>query len=634
MTEEEKSGFSWRALRHKVFGKPIATAHAHHERLGPFLGLPVFSSDALSSVAYATEAILSILILHSIGALHLQIWISLAICVLIVLISFAYVQTIYAYPKGGGSYIVASDNLGPGPGLVAGAALMTDYILTVAVSIAAGTAALTSAFPVLHPYLIEISVFFIAIVAWANLRGMRESGTAFAIPTYSFIAGMLTLLIVGMIKAGGAAAGTPTVLAHDAVKALNENKNLLGIENNLPMYYIILRAFAAGCTALTGIEAVSDGVQAFRPPESKNAARTLQMMAVILTIVFLGLGFISRYVPHLELHSARSDDYRTLVSQVATWVFGAASFGFYFIQFATAAILILAANTAFADFPRLSSFLARDGFLPRPLARLGDRLVFHNGIIVLSLLAAALVIYFHGELDQLLPLYAVGVFTAFTLSQAGMYMHWLKLRGKGWAYKATINGVGTILCFAVLCIILYTKFLEGAWIVCVILPVLVGTFWMIRKRYDSISRQLKIAGNEVPARPSRHTSLLMVPRVHLGILSALEYALLLDPNCRAVHVAINDKALPEVRRTWEKFGEGVPLTILSTPHRSLVQPVLDYIDEMLAEDPDQVITVIVPEAVSRKFFHKLLQENVAQQMRTALAQRSNVMVTNVRYFLN
>ncbi|HWA82247.1 MAG TPA: APC family permease [Fimbriimonadaceae bacterium] len=624
---DKEKGFSWKSLRHKIFGKPIATAHAHHERLGPFLGLPVFSSDALSSVAYATEAILSILILHSVGALHLQIWLSLCICVLILLISFAYNQTIHAYPKGGGSYIVASDNLGTPPGLVAGAALMTDYILTVAVSISAGTAALTSAFPALHPYLVEISLFFIAVVAWANLRGMRESGIAFAIPTYSFVIGMLALLIVGFFRTVGASGGIPHVVAHDV------QKNLVGAEWTIPMWFLILRAFAAGCTALTGIEAVSDGVQAFRPPESKNAARTLQMMAGILTVIFLGLGYISQHLPHLELHSTRSDDYRTLVSQIAAWTFGKDSFGFYYVQFATAAILILAANTAFADFPRLSSFLARDGFLPRPMARLGDRLVFHNGIIVLAVVAGGLVTYFHGELDQLLPLYAVGVFTAFTLSQAGMFRHWQKLRGRGWQYKATINGVGTILCFCVLSIILATKFLEGAWIVVVILPILVASFLMVKSRYNAIARQLTVLPEKIPPKPHHHTSLLLVPRVHLGIVSALEYALLLDPHCRAVHVAINERALPEVRRAWEKFGEGVPLTILPTPHRSLVQPVLDFIDEMLEEDPDQVITVIVSEAVSRKIWHRLLQENVAHQLRTALAQRKNVMVTNVRYFL-
>jgi amino acid transporter len=628
----DKNVGMFKRLRLALLGKPIPTAKAHHERLGPFLGLPVFSSDALSSVAYATEAILSILILVSITALQYQIWLSLSIVVLIALIAFAYTQTIYAYPKGGGSYIVASDNLGTGPGLIAGAALMTDYILTVAVSIAAGVAALSSAFPVLHPYLVEISLGFIALVAWANLRGLRESGMAFAVPTYGFVLGMVVLLIAGFLKTLGA---HPVI--HPIVHAMDQHENIIGKEAKLAdmaFWYVMLRAFAAGCTALTGIEAVSDGVPAFKPPESKNAAKTLGIMAVILSIIFMGLGFLCRYLPEIRLDTTRTEGYQTLVSQVAAWALGGrGTIPYYYIQFATAAILVLAANTAFADFPRLSSFLARDGFLPRPLARLGDRLVFHNGIMVLAILAGVLVWYFHGELDQLLPLYAVGVFTAFTLSQAGMVQHWRKVRGRGWTTKAAINGIGTVLCFGVLCIILLTKFTEGAWIVVVILPILVGTFWSIKFRYNSISRQLEITPENLVPRPSRHTSLLMVPRVHRGILSALEYALLLDPNCRAVHVAINDKGLPDVRRKWEQYGEGIPLTILPTPHRSLVEPVLEYIDQMLEEDPDQVITVIVPEAVSRKLTHKLLQENVAQQMRTALAQRRNVMVTNARYFL-
>ncbi len=627
-----KAGFFER-LRRTIIGKPIATSQAHHEKLSPLLGLPIFASDALSSVAYATEAILSILILASTQALHAQIFISLCICGLIALIAFAYIQTIYAYPKGGGSYIVASENLGTLPGLCAGAALMIDYVLTVAVSIAAGVAALSSAFPAMHPYLVPVAISCIALVGLANLRGMKESGTAFALPTYGFVVGMLVLLATGLFKAMHSDVVTPVVTAHDAPPG-GPVTNLIGLEMAVPFWYLLLRAFAAGCTALTGIEAVSDGVAAFKVPESKNAAKTLAIMGVLLTTIFLGLGFITRYLPHLHLNTTRSGDYKTLVSQVAEWAFGAGSVAFYYIQFATAAILILAANTAFADFPRLSSFIARDGFLPRPLARQGDRLVFHNGIIVLSILAGVLVWYFHGELDQLLPLYAVGVFTAFTLSQAGMVAHWRKQKGRGWATKAAINFTGTALCSAVLMIILVTKFKEGAWIVVILLPLIVLLFLSIKRRYNSISAQLALAPETQVQRPSRHTSLLMVPRVHKGIITALEYALLLDPNCRAVHVAINDKALPEVRRNWEKWGEGVPLTILSTPYRSLIDPVLGYIDEMMEEQPDQVITVIVAEAVSQKLSHKLLQENVAQQLRTALAKRRNVMVTNVRYFLD
>jgi len=611
-------------VRRALFGKPIPTAQAHHERLGPFLGLPVFSSDALSSVAYATEAILGVLVLYSVGALKDQIWITLGICLLIIIIATSYNQTIHAYPTGGGSYIVAKENLGETPGLIAGAALLIDYVLTVSVSVAAGIAALVSAYPSLHGYLVPLSLLCIAAIAWANLRGVKESGTVFSIPTYGFIVCMTALIVFGLFHlVGGPAVG----------QRVEADPGDIGREVHYLFLYVILRAFAAGCTALTGIEAVSNGIQAFRAPESHNASITLRWMTALLTFMFLGIGFLSLHIPTLTLYSTSSPKYMSVVAQVAAHTFGFGSVPFYFIQYFTAAILILAANTAFADFPRLSSLLGRDGYVPRPLARLGDRLVFHNGIVLLALAAGALIAKFRGELDALLPLYAVGVFTAFTLSQAGMVRHWITLKGRGWQNKAVINAIGATLSGIVALVILSTKFVEGAWIVLVLLALLFVMFKLIKGRYASISKQLEIVG-EPPARPSRHTSLLMVPRVHRGIVSALEYALLLDPHCRAVHVAINDRALPEVRRMWEKYGEGVPLTILSTPHRSLVQPILDYVDEMLEEDPNQVITVIVPEAFSVNFFHKLLQENVAQQLRNALAQRRNVMVSNARYFLN
>lgn len=615
-------------LRRAILGKPIPTSEAHHERLGPWLGLPVFSSDNLSSNAYATEPILGILVLFSVAAVQLQIWITLAITILIVVIAVSYAQTIHAYPKGGGSYTVASENLGEGAGLIAGASLFVDYILTVAVSVAAGVAALISAFPALQPYLVELGIGCTLAIAWANLRGLRESGRAFAFPTYAFVVGMLVLVGWGFLRTLSA-----QLPPHQLIEARDLRHSLIGTESNVALWYIVLRAFSAGCIALSGIEAVSNGVPAFKPPESRNATSALRMMVVILAVVFIGLGYVTRYLPELTLHTTRTHEYRTLVSQIAAWVSGDRSWFFYYIQFATAAILILAANTAFADFPRLSSFLARDGYLPRPLNRLGDRLVFHNGIVLLAAASCVLIWYFHGELDQLLPLYAVGVFTAFTLSQAGMVRHWITLRGKGWKAKAAINGFGAGLSALVLTIIVVTKFRDGAWIVAIIIPSLFAIFKAIKRRYASISRQLALDG-KVPVKPSRHTSLLLVPRVHRGIVSALEYALLLDPSCRAVHVAIDERRLPEIRRQWERHGEGVPLTILGSPHRSLVQPVLDYVDEIMGEDADQVITVIVPEAVSRRFWPRLLQENVAQQLRLALGSRKNVMVTNARYFLN
>ncbi len=610
-------------IRLALLGKPIPTARAHHERLGPLLGLPVFSSDMLSSVAYATEAILYVLMLFSVAVLRDQIWITIAICLLIVIIATSYNQTIHAYPTGGGSYIVAKDNLGETPGLIAGAALLIDYILTVSVSVAAGVAAIVSAYPTLHSYLIPISVVCIAIIAWANLRGVKESGTAFAIPTYGFIVCMIALIGFGVAHLVGGPAVAQQVQAEPGT---------IGSENGHLFLFVVLRAFAAGCTAITGIEAVSNGVQAFRAPEAKNASITLRWMAAILTFMFLGVGYLSLHIPTLKLYSTSSKQYMSVVSQIAAHTFGFGSTFFYVVQYFTAAILILAANTAFSDFPRLTSLMARDGYLPRPLARLGDRLVFHNGILLLAIAAGGLIFVFRGELDALLPLYAVGVFTAITLSETGMVRHWLKLKGKGWATKAGVNALGAVLAGIVTIVILGTKFVEGAWIVTVLLAVSFLLFKLIKGRYTAITKQLEI-DDEIPARPTRHTSLLLVPRVHKGILAALEYAVLLDPTCRAVHVVINDKSLPETRRLWEKYGEGVPLTILSSPHRSLIEPITNYVDEMLEEDADQVITVIVPEAVSTNFWHKLLQENVAQQMRASLGRRPNVMVTNSRYFL-
>jgi amino acid transporter len=622
------SKFSWGSLRRILIGKPIPTSRASHERLNPLIGLPVFASDALSSVAYATEAILSILILMSITALEHQFAITLAVCFLILVVAISYQMTIQAYPTGGGSYIVATDNLGTKPGLIAGAALMIDYVLTVAVSVAAGVAAITSAYPGLHDYLVPLSLFFIAMVAFANLRGVKESGVLFAIPTYAFVLSIILVLAFAITKSMGSATAIPHVEARNAA-----GKNLIGIESSFPLWFIILRSFAAGCTALTGIEAVSDGVQAFKAPEAKNAIITLRWMAVILLSMFLGLGYVVQHMPALSLHSTDNPEFRTVVSQVAAWAFGGRTHPlYYFVQFATFAILILAANTAFADFPRLSSFIARDGFLPRPLARQGDRLVFHNGIIILAVAAGLLVYGFKGELDGLLPLYAVGVFTAFTLSQLGMVFHWFKKKPKGWGKKAALNIVGTACCFAVLLIIAITKFAEGAWMIMILLVMVVALFLAIKKRYTTMSDQLVI-GEVLPKLPRGHTSLLLVPRVHNGILAALNYARITDPDCQAIHVAIDERRIAEVQSTWEKYGANVPLVLLRSPYRSLIDPVLDYVDELLRENNEQVITVIVPEAVSTKWYHKLLQENVAQQLKNALGMRPNVVVTNVKYFL-
>jgi amino acid transporter len=617
-------------LRRALLGAPIATSKAHHEKLSPLLGLPVFSSDALSSVAYATEAIILILIYLSTAALSDQIWISLAIVVLIVLITISYQQTIHAYPGGGGSYIVASENLGVGPGLVAAAALLIDYILTMSVSVAAGIAAILSAFPEISKHIpdaqVSLSLVCIAIVAFANLRGLRESGTLFAFPTYGFILAMTVLIIFGALKIHSTMAfATPHV-----------DTNLLGKEANAARLYIVLRAFAAGCTALTGIEAVSNGVPAFKAPEPKNAAKTLLMMSALLTFMFMGLGYLALQLPFhyngFGIYESNDSHYVTLTAQVAAYTFGPGSGMFYVVQIFVALILILAANTAFADFPRLTSLISRDGYLPRYLSRLGDKLVFHNGIVILAALAGILIFVFKGQLDALLPLYAVGVFTAFTLSQAGMVMHWVKDRGPRWHTRAVINGIGSFLCLVVLLIIGATKFVEGAWLVMVLIPVICAGFWAIHKRYASMTLQLASAEPVEP--PTRHMALLLVPRVHRGILGALRYTSFLKGDVQAVHVTINEKTLPELQRQWQAYSADIPLVILPSPYRSLIQPILDYVDQLRADEPGILITVVVAEAVSTRWYQKLLTENVAQQLKVRLARRRRVVVVNTRYFLN
>lgn len=634
MSERSNSWNPLGTMRRVLLGAPIPTSKASHERLSPFLGLPVFSSDALSSVAYATEAILMVLVLkasegNTAEMLFKQIGISIGIIVLIAVVAFSYNQTIHAYPSGGGSYIVASENLGETAGLIAGAALLVDYVLTVSVSVAAGVAAIVSAYHNLHPYIVVISAACIGVVAWANLRGVKESGQAFAIPTYGFVIGLFALIAIGVFKAHAAPAMVQQVSSLD-----EHGVSQIGIEaTKVSMLFILMRAFAAGCTALTGIEAVSNGVQAFKAPEPDNASVTLRWMAGILAVMFLGIGYLALHIPVLTLHASGNKAYETVVSQIAAWVFGRGSIPYLYIQYFTAFILILAANTAFADFPRLASLLARDGYLPRPLARQGDRLVFHNGIIALAIASGAIVWYFHGELDSLLPLYAVGVFTAFTLSQFGMVVHWIKSKEGNWRQGAVINCFGAVLTLVVWAIILYTKFVEGAWIVTILLAVQFVIFKAISNRYRSISTQLKV-GDKPPRQPSRATTILLVNRVHRGVLTALHYARASGLNVRAVHIAINRKALPEVQSMWEQYGEKIPLDVLNSPYRSLITPVLEYVDRLLEDDPDQVVTVVVPEAYSNNWIHRLLQENVASQLKAALGKRKHVIVTNVRYFLD
>ncbi len=618
------SGFkmSWPKIKATIFGKPIPTSRAHHERLGPILGLPVFSSDALSSVAYGTEAILGILILGGTTKLELLIPITLGICLLVAIIATSYNQTIHAYPNGGGSYIVASENLGERAGLLAGAALLIDYVLTVSVSVAAGIAAITSAFPSLQHLIVPLSVISILVIAYFNLRGVKESGAVFAIPVYGFILGIIGLILVGLFKSHG--------IPYHGQTAVSDT---IGKELRVSALFLILRAYAAGCTALTGVEAVSNGVPAFKSPESTNASKTLIAMAILLVVMFFGIGLLARTLPHLNLYDSSSDNYRSVVSQIAAqYLGGAHSPGFFYVQFTTALILILAANTSFADFPRLGSLISRDGFLPRALARQGDRLVFNNGIILLALCSSLLIIYFKGQLDALLPLYAIGVFSAFTLSQAGMVQHWRRERGPGWRKSAVINGIGAIMSGVVLMVILFTKFLEGAWIVVVLMAILYAMFFAIKQRYRKIGEQLAF-DHSASSITSENKVLLLVPRVHRGIVQALQYSRLIKGDLEAIHVPIDERTVPSLQRSWKQLAEDVPLKILPSPYRSLLEPILGYLDELQKEDPNRFITVIIPEAIASRFFAKFLQENVALQLKVALSSRKNVVVTNVRYFI-
>lgn len=612
-------------IRHRIFGTPIPSSLAQHERLMKIIALPVFASDAMSSVAYATEAILRILVLYSVTALQYQFPITLAICFLIVIVVISYQQTVFAYPSGGGSYIVASENLGETPGLIAGASLLVDYVLTVAVSVTAGVAAIVSAYPTLHNYLVPGIVMCIAIISIMNMRGLKESGAVFALPTYGFVFGVAAMIVAGFFKQSADWSGTPQVLAEPGV---------IGSEANFLFLFIILRAFAGGCTAMTGTEAVSNGVPAFRPPESRNAAITLRWMAIILITMFLGISYLAGHLPILNLLSESNSHSRTVLSQIAANVFGSTSYFFYYIQISTFLILILAANTSFADFPRLASIMARDGYLPRQFARQGDRLVFQNGIIILAVTACLLVWHYRGKVDSLLPLYAIGVFTSFTLSQSGMFIHWKRLKDKGWLRRALINGCGAIITGIVCIIIITTKFKEGAYIVVILLSILFVTFKGIKRHYVKSALQLAL-----PRRYESHetvnTVLLLVPRIHQGILAAFEYARSIGLDCRAVHVNISadPRRLEVMRKDWDKFAKDIPLVILESPFRSLVGPILEYVDEALSEHPDHVITVIVPEYVPGKWWHSILHENAAFQLKLALSSRKNVVVTNVRYFL-
>ena len=609
------------ALKRFLVGRPIETAAQHEQRLSKRIALAVFSSDALSSVAYASEAILVVLVTAGVGALPLVIEISLGIALLLLIVGFSYRQTIYAYPSGGGAYIVAHENLGEIPGLIAAASLLIDYVLTVAVSVSAGVFAITSlaatwGYLGLATYRVEIALACITLITIINLRGVKESGIIFSVPTYVFVVSMIALVGLGLMRIATTNAAPVPVAPTE-----------LPIPTATIGLFLLLQAFSAGCTALTGVEAISNGVPAFQKPESKNAATTLLWMVGILGAMFLGLSVLAHYygtVPREDV---------SVVSQIARQVVGTGP-AFFVIQVSTALILVLAANTSYADFPRLASLLSRDRFLPRQFSSRGDRLVFSNGIVALGIFAALLVIVFDAREQAMLPLYAIGVFISFSLSQYGMVRHWLRLRESGWRTSAIINAIGAMLTAVVFMVIIITRFSHGAWAVLVLIPILVLLFRAIHQHYVTVARQLSLEKTERVVPVQRNTAVVLVSGVHRGVIPALEYAKsIATDNTTAVYVNLDDEQTEKVRTKWIQWGCGVPLVILDSPYRSLIRPILRYIDEVDQLYDDDILSVILPEFIPSKWWQHLLHNQTALAIKAALLFRKGIVVISVPYHL-
>ncbi|HEU4712358.1 MAG TPA: APC family permease [Pyrinomonadaceae bacterium] len=617
------------AIKRLLVGRALRTEQASHERLTKKTALAVFSSDALSSTAYATEEILLVLAVAATatagGSFSYVVPVSIGIAVLLAIVATSYRQTIHAYPSGGGAYIVAKENLGITPGLIAGASLLVDYVLTVSVSIAAGVAAITSAvqgssYAWLSDHKVFLCLICIAFIALANLRGVRESGALFAVPTYAFLVSFLFMIAFGFYHyfAYGGAAPIPTE---------QELKTAEGYSLQPLTLFLLLGAFSNGCAALTGIEAISNGVQAFKKPEARNAATTLIWMAALLTTMFLGTSVMA-YLYHV--HPKASE---TVISQFARIMF-TGSFGwfYYVVQAATAAILVLAANTAFADFPRLSSLLARDRFLPRQFANRGDRLVFSNGIVLLAIFSGVLVIAFGGDTSRLIPLYAVGVFLSFTLSQAGMVVHWWPER-KERRNALIINAVGALATFIVLGVFVATKFIHGAWIVVVVIPLLVQLFRAIRKHYLMVAHQLSTNGlGEL--KPIKHTVIVPISGIHRGVVNALQYARsIASDRVQAVYVDFEEEATASLKDKWERWGAGVQLVVLPSPYRELTRPLVRHINRIARENSNDIITVVLPEFIPAKWWQHVLHNQSSLLLKGSLLFKKGVIVTSVPYHL-
>jgi amino acid transporter len=616
-----------------LIGRPLPTADAPHQTIGKAVGMAVFASDALSSTAYATQEMMVILVIGSTIAYGYVIPLAIAIVILLAIVILSYEQVVHAYPDGGGAYIVARDNLGEIPSQIAGAALLTDYILTAAVSISAGVAQIVSAFPDLFPYRVWLSVGLLFAILLINLRGVRESGIAVSIPSYFFVGIMGITVIAGVYQhltgSLGVVVNPPPIESIHATQAIT--------------MFVVLRAFSSGTAALTGIEAISNGVTAFKEPRGHNAGITLIWMGFILGSLFLGISFIGVHV------SAVPSAHETVISQIARTVYHGQNFLYLATIAGTTIILILATNTSFADFPRVSAILSKDGFLPRQLAFRGSRLVYSWGIVALAVIASLLIILLQASVTLLIPLYAIGVFLSFTLSQSGMARRWLKsgklaseqaIREPGsilrhdsrWRIKLIINSIGAVATFGVMMIFAITKFVHGAYIVLIIIPLLVAFFSFIHRHYKQLAADLSLEHYGEPLRIARHRVILPISGVHRGSLAALYYARSLSDDITAVHVSVDPDETHKVQRKWDMWGDGVRLVVLDSPYRLLLEPLLKYIVSIVDKrQPDEIITIIVPQFVPHRWYHNLLHTQTAFWLRLTLLFKRGIVVTDVPY---
>jgi amino acid transporter len=613
-------GRAWARVRQVAIGRPLASEEEAGERLSKRKALAIFSSDAISSSAYATQEIIRVLAVAGATALAFSVGVSVAIAVLLAVVAISYRQVCRAYPGGGGAYAVARENLGPLFGLIAAAALLIDYVMTVAVSTASAIGQIVSVVPELDPVKIEIAVAVITLMTIANLRGLRESGNIFAIPTYAFVG--LALLMVGL--------GLLNIVTGQAHPIETPNAEHLGA-GELSIF-LLLKAFAGGSVALTGVEAIANGVPAFKPPESKNAANTMTAMAILLGVLFIGITIVAHAYAILPTRG----DIPTTVSLVAASAFGPGSVLFVLFQAATALILFLAANTSFNAFPRLGAILAVDGYMPRQFAYRGDRLAYSWGIILLAAVAAFLVWLFRGNVTALIPLYSVGVFVCFTLSQIGMVKHWRAVRESGWIWRSAINAFGAVLTAVVLAVVVSVKFVDGAYLVVILIPILVGIMLFIHAQYDASRRELRVKPGLVFKSPSREErAVVPIPGVNRAVIQAINVARSIAQDVRAVFITDEPADGVAVREQWERQVPDVPLVVVESPYRALTGPLQAYLDVLDSnwprEKPAPITFVVLPEYVARHWWERILYNQSVKRLRSALLGRPHTVVVNVPY---